>query len=114
MAITFFKNRTGWAKNNGLQHTITTLGHRGNLRSTPDSCQCTITPHALGSYLVYWVIDVPTNPDMPEAVDGPSSRLIAIRHDATSAQLEVLWTKSLPGSVSGMPVIGYDTCFCFC
>jgi len=56
------------------------------------------------SYLVYWVFDIPTS-----SVDvglRPGSRVIAVRHDS-SKEIEVLWTKVVPGIIEGTPVIGY-------
>jgi len=60
---------------------------------------------AAASYLVYWVIDVP-----PSSSSGLSalSRVIAVRHDdSREKEMEVLWTKTLHGSIQGTPVIGY-------
>jgi len=65
-------------------------------------------------YLVYWVLDVPKS---SSSGDVPSSRVIAVKHDAsspvlddfgtsTSSELNVLWEKSLRGTISGTPVIG--------
>jgi len=64
-------------------------------------------------YLVYWVLDVPKS---TSSGDVPSSRVIAVKHDAssvlddfgtsTSSELNVLWEKSLRGTISGTPVIG--------
>ena len=64
-------------------------------------------------YLVYWVLDVPKS---SSSGDVPSSRVIAVKHDAspilddfgtsTSSELNVLWEKSLRGLISGTPVIG--------
>lgn len=53
------------------------------------------------SYLVYWVFDVPP----PSTGLSPSSRLFAIKHDE-SREMEVLWTKLLPGTIQGTPMIG--------
>ena len=65
-------------------------------------------------YLVYWVLDVPKS---SSSGDVPSSRVIAVKHDAsspvlddfgtsTSSGLNILWEKSLRGTISGTPVIG--------
>ena len=65
-------------------------------------------------YLIYWVLDVPKS---SSSGDVPSSRVIAVKHDAsspvlddfgtsTSSELNVLWEKSLRGTISGTPVIG--------
>jgi len=64
-------------------------------------------------YLVYWVLDVPKS---SSTGDVPSSRVIAVKHDAsptlddfgtsTSSELNILWEKSLRGTISGTPVIG--------
>ena len=54
-------------------------------------------------YLVYWVLDVPKS---SSSGDVPSSRVIAIKHDVESSELNVLWEKSLRGTISGTPVIG--------
>lgn len=62
------------------------------------------------SFLVYWIIDVPTSTSTSEsssnAARAASSRVIAINHDPNSSKLEVLWIKALPGTISGTPVIG--------
>ena len=62
------------------------------------------------SFLVYWIIDVPTSTSTSEsssnAAAAASSRVIAINHDPNSSKLEVLWIKALPGTISGTPVIG--------
>ena len=54
-------------------------------------------------YLVYWVLDVPKS---SSTGDVPSSRVIAVEHDAESDKLNILWEKSLRGTISGTPVIG--------
>ena len=54
-------------------------------------------------YLVYWVLDVPKS---SSSGDVPSSRVIAVKHDVESSELNVLWEKSLRGTISGTPVIG--------
>ena len=56
------------------------------------------------SYLLYWVIDVPKTSDSNNVA---SSRIIAIKHDDEGEEeLNVLWTKSFVGTISGTPVIG--------
>ena len=55
------------------------------------------------SYLLYWVIDVPKTSDSNNVA---SSRIIAIKHDDEEEELNVLWTKSFVGTISGTPVIG--------
>mmetsp|Transcript_22678 Transcript_22678/g.40375 ORF Transcript_22678/g.40375 Transcript_22678/m.40375 type:complete len:563 (-) Transcript_22678:1282-2970(-) len=62
------------------------------------------------SYLVYWVFDIPTS-----SVDvglRPGSRVIAVRHDS-SKEIEVLWTKVVPGIIEGTPVIGSEGNFVY-
>lgn len=55
------------------------------------------------SYLLYWVIDVPKTSDSNNVA---SSRIIAIKHDDDEEEeLNVLWTKSFVGTISGTPVI---------
>ncbi|KAL7525943.1 hypothetical protein ACHAXR_004005, partial [Thalassiosira sp. AJA248-18] len=61
-----------------------------------------------GSYLVYWVFDVPP----PSTGLSPSSRVIAIKHD-DSKGMEVLWTKMMPGTIQGTPVIGSEGKFIY-
>lgn len=54
-----------------------------------------------GEYLVYWVLDAPP----ADAGLGPSSRVIAVRHD-DSTEIEVLWTKVVEGAIVGNPLVG--------
>jgi len=61
------------------------------------------------SYLVYWVFDIPRSQSVGPR---PASRVIAVRHDS-SKEIEVLWTKVVPGIIEGTPVIGSDGKFIY-
>mmetsp|Transcript_18486 Transcript_18486/g.44502 ORF Transcript_18486/g.44502 Transcript_18486/m.44502 type:complete len:864 (-) Transcript_18486:711-3302(-) len=57
------------------------------------------------SFLVYWMFE--------PSRTGPTTRVVAVRHDPDSEKLGILWTKSLRGTISGMPVIGSEGNFIY-